>query len=476
MKIQYSDRNISPFGGIVPILKTIKDCGVPKVIRDTLGNRCARAEFSYEDVFISWILTSLCGGMRLDHISRLKNKLSIIPGLEIPSHDVLGKVLKSLARKEPTKKDSVVGRGNKMHVHTNKYDDHDQLNDLLVNISKRIGALESGKEYVLHIDATFIETDCSTSKFEIKSRKYGYYPMVCLIDEMPVYISMRNGDSNASFQLTECLKKCLDLLEKYGIKVKCVVSDTAGYVHEMLDFLQERGIEFNVHIPFNSGFKNMFDIFENLDDWEKIEFESPQSFRICEISEFNYTMIDSPFEYRIVVAREPSRRNTKFYTKEQIARLEKVEEHFKRLQKENPRALKGRTKPFKRAEWKKHGSYKYKLLITNNRIQKQTEVMEAYNKRGTAEQQFAAMKNDFGWRLPPFSRMEENTVFMITSAIANNVFRGLVRRYKKILTDLRLETRLKAFVYAFVSVACENIGNETYVYYNAEWEYEKLIE
>src|SRR5581483_5779565 len=155
------------------------------------------------------------------------------------------------------------------------------------------------------------------------NKKYGYYPMVCLIDEMPVYISMRNGDSNASFELKACLERCLALLTKYGITVKCVVSDTAGYVHEMFDMLQEKGIDFNVHIPFNKNFKSMFKAIDKIDNWERIEFETPHNFRICEVSAFDYKMINSPNEYKIVVAREPANKNSGFYSPEERSRLDK---------------------------------------------------------------------------------------------------------------------------------------------------------
>jgi len=187
-------------------------------------------------------------------------------------------------------------------------------------------------------------------------------------------------------------------------------------------------------------------------------------------------MVGSPYEYRIIAAREPSRKNSRFYSPEERIRLEKVEAHFKMLRKVNPNAIKGRTKPFKQAEWKKRGGYKYKLLITNSKTETPVEIMSAYNKRGNAEKQFAAMKNDFGWRLPPFAKMEENTVFMIISAIANNVFRGVVKRYHKILNTVRLETQLRDFTFVFVSVICEYLGNNIYDFHNPDFRYQKLME
>lgn len=474
VKIVRSKRKVSPFGGIVPILKTIQDCGIPQIIRATLGKRAVQAFYGYEDVFLAWILTSLCGGIRLDHITKLKKKLSIIPGLKLPSHDTLGRVMKSLAN-EPKYKESVSRSHGRIHVHTNKCDEHDKLNDLLVHASQRIGALVPGRKYTLHIDATFIETDCSTSKYDSGSKKYGYYPMICLIDEMPVFISMRNGDSNASFELKECLQKCLNLLEKYNITVTRVISDSAGYVREMLHMLNKKGIEFEVNMPVSPYFKSMWQQFKEKDSWEKMEFETATKFKICQVAEIDYTMIESPFKYRIIAAREPLRKSSRFYSDEDRTRMEKVEAHINRLREKKPDALKGHAKPYKQTEWRPYKSYKYKLIITNNTTLTPSEIITLYNKRGNAERQFDAMKNDFGWRLPPFVKMEENTIFMIAAALANNVFRGLVRNYRKVMKELRQETRLRDFIYVFVSVACEYIGNDTYKFFSPELDYEKLM-
>jgi hypothetical protein len=62
LKVKYSDRNVSPYGGIVPIFKKIKEYGLPQLIRSCLGKRVKQSKYSYEDIIISWVLTSLCGG------------------------------------------------------------------------------------------------------------------------------------------------------------------------------------------------------------------------------------------------------------------------------------------------------------------------------------------------------------------------------------------------------------------------------
>ena len=81
--------------------------------------------------------------------------------------------------------------------------------------------------------------------------------------------------------------------------------------------------------------------------------------------------------------------------------------------------------------WKEIDGYYYKFFITNYFKKSSEELIIEYNKRGNSERKFSFIKNDFGWRLPPFMHMNENTVFMIASALANNVFRGMVVLFRK---------------------------------------------
>ena len=46
------------------------------------------------------------------------------------------------------------------------------------------------------------------------------------------------------------------------------------------------------------------------------------------------------------------------------------------------------------------------------------EIILHYNKRGTAEQVFDRQNNDFGWAHLPKSFMNQNTVFLLITAMA----------------------------------------------------------
>jgi len=470
VKAVRSNRNVSPHGGVVPILKKIKDFGIPQVIRGCLGKRVEQSKFGYEDVFIAWILTALCGGSRLDHITKLKKKLAIIPGLKLPSHDTLGRVMKKLAseifKHETTSKDYTA------KAVTTSYDDNIILNRMLVKATKRMGILEEGVKYTIDIDATFLETDCAGSNYSGHHSKCGFSPLVCLIGDLPVNISLRSGNASPDFRLKECLEQCIDILEENKIKVGKVVSDGAGYNRSIIEMLDKRGIKFIIRARVSRYFKTMMHQLETYKDWKQTELKTAYHIRPCEIGEIRYRMTDIYGVYRIVAARELIGVNKKFI--EDIGESDRkrdVEIKLRDLDKKG--LLKGHTK-YPEGLWKEHKGYNYKVIITNDFDKPPEEIIYDYNKRGNAERKFDFMKNDFGWRLPPFMNMNENTVFLIAASLANNIFRGAMKVFKKHIPELRLNARLKSFQFIFINVACE-LANGVYKFFNTDIAYEKII-
>jgi hypothetical protein len=84
------------------------------------------------------------------------------------------------------------------------------------------------------------------------------------------------------------------------------------------------------------------------------------------------------------------------------------------------------------------------------------------------------MKNDFAWRLPPFSNMNENAVFLIAASLTNNIFKGCLALFKKQLPELRLNSRIRDFQFTFIDVACAYI-DRTYIFYNSDIDYQRLM-
>ena len=72
------------------------------------------------------------------------------------------------------------------------------------------------------------------------------------------------------------------------------------------------------------------------------------------------------------------------------------------------------------------GEYTYRCILTNDWDMTDEEIIQHYNKRGTAEQVFDRQNNDFGWAHLPKSFMNQNTVFLLLTAMAANFYQNIV--------------------------------------------------
>ena len=82
----------------------------------------------------------------------------------------------------------------------------------------------------------------------------------------------------------------------------------------------------------------------------------------------------------------------------------------------------------------------------------QRDIVEYYNKRGGAERVLDDMNNGFGWKRLPKSFMAENTVFLLLTALIRNFYRHLISDANMKSFGLKRTSRIKTFVFKYVSV------------------------
>jgi hypothetical protein len=97
-------------------------------------------------------------------------------------------------------------------------------------------------------------------------------------------------------------------------------------------------------------------------------------------------------------------------------------------------------------------SMKYRIILTND-WDSTEEVIEYYNQRGRSEKVFDVMNNDFGWNRLPFSFLSQNGTFMIITAMIKNFYSYFINMVSENFEDLKPTSRLKRFVFKFISVA-----------------------
>lgn len=470
MKAIRSNRKITPFGGAVPVLKLIKDFKIPELIRECLGTRVKQAKFGYDDAIISWMLTNLCGGRRLDHMRKTKKALDLIPDLNIPSPVTLGRLMKTLATELTTTRNISKG-GKKARIIFSEINDNDILTDLLLKATKQVGVLKENVSYVMDIDAVFIETDNFEAKYNRLHDAYGFYPMVALIDDLPVFIEMRNGNVAPAYGQVAFMEKCLKKLQEHNITVDRVRADTASYSKELLEFLDGEGIEFcvNTKMPkakLKKGSDELEDVqpiihqsVNKCKNYREATIETANAFWDCEVGDVNFNMYESPNTFRLVIARFP-----KDYSNPNKDRIERLRD------KHIVKGFKFKNGP---RGWKAVGNYWHKVIITNDKLTPAEDIIKEYLQRGDSERKFDFLKNGCAWNLPPFSSLTHNTVFLFISALTNNIYRGILDVLEKDIDEVDRKTRLETFTFIFIAVACELI-EDTYVFYNTDIAYEKI--
>ena len=62
------------------------------------------------------------------------------------------------------------------------------------------------------------------------------------------------------------------------------------------------------------------------------------------------------------------------------------------------------------------------------------------------------MNNGFGWNRLPKSFMAENTVFLLLTALIHNFYKTIISKLDTKAFGLKETSRIKAFVFKFISV------------------------
>ena len=98
------------------------------------------------------------------------------------------------------------------------------------------------------------------------------------------------------------------------------------------------------------------------------------------------------------------------------------------------------------------GEYTYRCILTNDYKSSARDIVEFYNLRGGKERIFDDMNNGFGWNRLPKSFMAQNTVFLLMTALIRNFYKAIMQRLKTHEFGLRATSRIKTFVFKFISV------------------------
>lgn len=399
MKITTSSENINSFGGLNFISNEFDRLNLGKTITSILGSRSLLAKYQYADVFKnSWMILFAGGDCAEDIQTNLKSELSSVLGMNVCSADTILRVQKELC----LDKEIHLSKAGTV----NEFSKNTRLNELNLELLLLTSQLQPNHDYDLDFDNQFIACEKYDSKKGYKM-KHGYFPGVATIGKHIVYLENRNGNSNVKFKQEDTLKEIYGLLTSKGIKIKRSRMDCGSFTKEVINIVQENSERFFIRAQKCTELTSQIKAIQH---WEKTMVGNKE----VEVASLNYVPFKGEKSYRYVVSREANKNG----------QLDVFQgDHFI-----------------------------YRAIITDELEMSDKEVVEYYNQRGSSEKIFDEMNNDFGWKNLPFSFLNENTVYMLITAMCRNFYLYLLSKISKKVPFVENTFRLKKFIFRFVVV------------------------
>lgn len=395
-KVIIKSDKLTPFGGIFFVMEQF-DALLSNTIDSKLGLRSKLIGYQYSEIMRSLMCVFLSGGSCVEDVSSLLlPHLSQHPTLRTCSSDTILRAIRELT----TPNIKYVSETGKAY----EFNACERMNDLLVSALLTMGYLESGKYYDFDFDHQFIETEKYDAKPTYK-KFTGYSPGVAVIGDMIVGVENRDGNANVRFHQQDTLERIFLRLENKGIRIDRARMDCGSCSEAIVEMVEQHSRHFYIRANRCSAF---YDDMFALKGWKHEEINGIDF-------ELNSILVEKwkGKAYRLVIQRE--RRMT--------AEIDLWE-----------------------------GEYTYRCILTNDFESTEREIVEFYNQRGGKERIFDEMNNGFGWSRLPKSFMAENAVFLLMTALIRNFYKHLMQRLDVGKFGLRHTSRIKDFVFKFITV------------------------
>ena len=395
-KVQIKSEKLTPFGGIFSIMEQF-DSTLSSIIDSTLGLRSKQYGYQYSEIIRSLMSVYFCGGSCIEDVTtHLMYHLSLHPTLRTCSSDTILRAIKELTQ-EHISYTSDTGKNYDFNT-------ADTLNTLLLNCLLTTGQLKEDGEYDVDFDHQFIETEKYDAKPTYK-KFLGYRPGVAIIGDMIVGIENSDGNTNVRFHQQDTLKRIFERLERNNLVINRFRADCGSCSEEIVEEVEKHCKSFYIRANRCSS---LYDDIFALRGWKTEEINGIEF-------ELNSILVGKwkGKAYRLVIQRQ----------KRMDADLDLWE-----------------------------GEYTYRCILTNDYESSVREIVEFYNLRGGKERIFDDLNNGFGWDRLPKSFMAENTVFLLLTALVRNFYKFIMERLEVKKFGLKATSRIKAFVFKFITV------------------------
>ncbi len=398
---------ISSFGGLNFVLEEFDHLDLETTLNSMLPSLAPQSLYSWKDILYSFWSIYHCGGDCIEDLSEnLKDALKGHPRISCPSPDSVLRRFKELACEAPY---FGTPKGKGQH----KLCWNDRLNKLNIRVFKKLNSTSKGP-VILDFDNTIVFNQKEDAMMTYK-KQFGYSPGVGIINNQVVYVENRNGNADPQTLQHETLRNMFDLFREENLKVDTFRADGASFQLKTLNIIANNCRRFFVRGRMNPPIVEAINTIKN---WKPVIIDGQQVWR--------GSTVFTPFKnaatrnkqqhllkpYRLIVtktARDDGQIN--IFTGEAV---------------------------------------NYHPIITNDVELSEDRVVFFYNQRGATEKEFDVLKNDFGWSKMPFSKIEENSVFLIFTAMCRNLYHYMIRKFSKVSSMLKPYYRIKKFIFRFI--------------------------
>jgi len=279
---------------------------------------------------------------------------------------------------------------------------------LLVGLCKKAKLLETKRKYTLDYDGHIVENtkkdSCPTYK-----RTSGYYPVVCSINKLPVFLQNRKGNTPESYHQLQVIQNTLTNLKEANIEVGKFRADTSCYEKETIEYLENNNITYYIRAEQNETIRIAF---EDENEWIPAELNNRQV-ETCSMQEKILGQWRRIVAYRV----ELPKGNSDLFDKE---------------------------------------GYRYHAIITSDTETEPIDIIQLYNQRGCdGEHHFKELDYDFSWNKLPFDNFAMNTIYFYATALCYILFWFCKQAYAGKLSFVRPTMRLKSFILHFVTLTAK---------------------
>jgi hypothetical protein len=409
MKVVNSSKT-TPFGGLNFVLSEFEKNGIGRLIDQQLPTLASQSSYSWKDILYSFWSVIFCGGDCAEDLAvNFNSSFEHNPFMKLPSPDRVLERMKQLAVEKVV---CTSKRGTSDH----EFCINDSLNQLNLKLLKRINSLDVKKPQTLDYDNTYIFSDKADAR-NTYLKQYGYAPAVGFIGKQVVYIENRNGNTDAQTLQEDTLERMFAMLKQQRIIIDKFRADSASYKLSTLSVIASNARTFYIRARMN---ETLAEIIHSIDNWDKLTIDGQQAFRASiDFTPFEKIakrskQLDSLVPCRLVI--------TKAKRKNGQLNLFTGDDFF------------------------------YSAIITNDYELSDDQIVFFYNQRGAVEREFDVLKNDFAWDKMPFSKIEQNTVFLIITAICRNLYEYIINSFSSIYKHLSPSFRLKKFIFRFICI------------------------